>query len=307
MPSTTDSRSRSARRGTSSGTRTSSEASPSIVPTASWARPEPGWPTRSRTSTAGIIATALGLVEQRRWRLLGLAQVLLGGRGGSAEPLAPHLDLVEGLRDPARGGLGLLQDVAERDLELRQLRVDVVLGLTLHRVRAILGVLEDPLGLLLGPLGHLLLEGHAPLLLAGGLDDPVALGPRLGHEVLPVAHDPPRLLDLLGEALLHLLEHLEDIVAADQHRGGQRHRLRLADELLQLGQLAGQVHQAAPRRSIRALRTCSGTRPSTLPPSRATSLTREDDRNDHLGLVDMNRVSTSPNRWFICAIWISYS
>ena len=67
------------------------------------------------------------------------------------------------------------------------------------------------------------------------------------------------------------------------------------------------IRRALPIRSRRRARTGSGTRPSTSPPKRATSFTSEDDRNDHVGFVGMNRVSTPPSRWFICAIWISNS
>ena len=49
-------------------------------------------------------------------------------------------------------------------------------------------------------------------------------------------------------------------------------------------------------KGLKRLRTWSGTSPSTSPPKRATSLTSEDDRNDHLGLVAMNSVSISPMR-----------
>ena len=66
-------------------------------------------------------------------------------------------------------------------------------------------------------------------------------------------------------------------------------------------------HPLAATRSCNWVRTSSGTRPSTSPPKRATSFTSEDDRNDHDGFVGMNRVSTPPRRWFICAIWISNS
>ena len=102
-------------------------------------------------------------------------------------------------------------------------------------------------------LGDLVLQRHAALLLVRLLDDPVALGARLREQLLAVLHDPARLLDLLGERLLHLVEHLEDLVAADQHRRGQRHRLRLVHDLLELREPAGEVHQAAPSRSTSGL------------------------------------------------------
>src|SRR5207249_10325740 len=134
------------------------------------------------------------------------------------------------------------------------------------------------------------------LLLASHLDHALTLGPGLCQELLAILHDPAGLLDLLRQALLHRLDHPEDLVAVHQDRGRQRHRFGVADERLELQQASGQIHQPSPSRSTRALRTWSGTSPSTSPPSRATSFTREEERNDHLGLVGMNNVSTDPIR-----------
>ena len=139
------------------------------------------------------------------------------------------------------------------------------------------------------------------------LDDPLAVRASLGEQLLPIAHDPACALDLLGERLAHLRDHLQHLVAVDEDRGAERHRLGLADELFELLEASGEIHQRSSSRSASAVATCGGTSPATSPPSCATSFTSDDERNDHFGLVGMKSVSTPASRWFICAIWISYS
>ena len=139
------------------------------------------------------------------------------------------------------------------------------------------------------------------------LDDLLAVLARLREQLLSVPHDPPSALDLFRQPFLHLGDQLEDLVAVDEHGRGQRHRLRLSHELVELLESGREVHQRSSNRSSSAVRTWSGTSPETFPPSWATSFTSEDERKDHFGLVGMNSVSTPASRWFICAIWISYS
>src|SRR5262245_3326775 len=193
MPSTTASSRISPRIGASSGTRASSVPSPGTVPASRSRRLEPGLATRSRTSIVVMVMArsppgeVLLLVVERR-RLLGLVrrQLLVRGGAGCPQVLAPDLDLVQGLGECAVGGLGVLQDLPQGDLELRELGVDVVLRLPLHVSAALVGLGEDPLGLLLGAPGHLFLQGQTALLLARVLHDPLALGSRLRQQVLAI-------------------------------------------------------------------------------------------------------------------------
>ena len=265
--------------------------------------------TRSRASIAAKVTTpprrtigsrAVGEPRDR--------QLLLGGRRRRPELVATHLDLIEGLGERLGRRLGILQDLAQPDLELRQLAVDVLLGLALHGAGGRLGFGEDPLAFAIGTGHDGFLACHLQLLLAGGRHQGFAVGLGLRQQFLAVLHDPASLLDLVGQRFLHLGDQVEDLIAVDEHRGRERHGLGLAHEFIQLVEPGGDVHgQRASSRSSSRFFTWSGTRPSTLPPNRATSFTSEEDRNDHFGFVGMNRVSTSPRRWFIWAIWISNS
>ena len=117
-----------------------------------------------------------------------------------------------------------------------------------------------------GTTRDLFLERHPALVLMRLFDDPLALGPSLAQEILAILHDPPSLLDLLGDALLHLRDHLEELLPAHEDGGRERHRLRLEHELLELLETSGKIHQASANRSISSFRTWSGTSPSTSPP-----------------------------------------
>ena len=139
------------------------------------------------------------------------------------------------------------------------------------------------------------------------LDHLLAVLARLREQLLAIAHDPAGVLDLLGQRLLHLRDQLEDLLPVDQHGRGQGHRLRFPHQLLELLQSSGEVHQRSSNRSSNAVAHVVRNESRDVPPSWATSLTSDEERKDHFGLVGMNNVSTPASRWFICAIWISYS
>ena len=165
---------------------------------------------------------------------------------GAPQLLAADLDLVQGLGERAGRRLRFLEDAAERDLELRELRVDVLLGFPAHRAGLLLGVGEHALGLLGRPGDHGLLAGHLGLLAPRLLDDALGVGAGLVEQVLAILHDPSGLLDLLGQRLLHLGDEVEDLVAVHEHRRGQRHGLGLSHHLVQGRQTRGDVHQRPP-------------------------------------------------------------
>ena len=185
------------------------------------------------------------------------------------------------------GGLGVLEDLAQRDLELRELRVDVVLGLRRISSAPVLASARISLGLFVSARrDDLLLQRHPALLLARLLDDPLPVAARLRQELLAVLHDPAGLLDLLRK--LSCISPTSRstssrLTSTDEDSGMDFASLH---HLLELLQPADDVHQAPPPTWRRAAaRTCAGTSPSTSPPRRATSFTSEDDRNDHFGLV----------------------
>src|SRR5439155_13742195 len=155
---------------------------------------------------------------------------------------------------------------ANGDLELAQFRVAVILGLASHRVGPVVRVFQDVVRLGSSTARDLFLERHPALVLVRLLDDPLALGPSLAQQILAILHDPPSLFDLLRDALLHLRDHLQELLPAHEDRGGQWHRFRLEHQLLELLEARREIHQASTSRSISSFRTWSGTSPSTSPP-----------------------------------------
>ena len=105
-------------------------------------------------------------------------------------------------------------------------------------------LVDDVVGLPLGELDDLRLRRLADRLLAGLLDDPVALALRLGEHLLALLHDPARLLDLLRDGRAHLVEDLVDLLAVEAHLVGQRHRLGVVHEVVELVDENEHVHWA---------------------------------------------------------------
>ncbi len=184
-----------------------------------------------------------------------LPELLLRGGRGRPKAHPPDLDLFERLRQGSGRRLRILEDPAQGDLELGELRVGVVLGFAPHPPRLLVGLCQDPLRLLLGALNDGLLAGHPHLLLTCLVDDLLRVQPGLGQELFAIPHDPTSLLDLLRQALLHVGEQVKHLLPVHQRRGGQGHRLRLSDHLLELREPTGEVHQRPSIRSTRRLRT----------------------------------------------------
>src|SRR5262249_5456809 len=160
--------------------------------------------------------------------------------GDAPELVPPALHLADRL-------LELGPRLLERDLELGELRVHVVLGLQPELARLLSSLGEQALGLLLRRAHDLLLAEEPRPLDPGPLHDLLAALARLREELLAVLHDPPRLLDLLRQLLARRRDDLEHLVAVHEHARGERHRLRLVDELLELLQPRADVHALSLR------------------------------------------------------------
>src|SRR5204862_5755717 len=124
-------------------------------------------------------------------------------------------------------------------------------------------LLDDLLRLSLGELDDLGLRRLADGLLPRLAEDAVAFPLRLGQHLLPLLDDPAGLLDLLRDRGAHLVEDVVDLLAVDPHLVGERHRLRVVDEIVELVDEYEYVHigesTLAGRRGPRAVR--SGTSP----------------------------------------------
>src|SRR5688572_2417708 len=131
--------------------------------------------------------------------LLGLRELGLGGVRRSPETFATDLHLVERAVQRLRRSLRGLEDLPERDLELRELGVHVILRLGTHDASPLLTLGNDAVGFRRGPGHDLLLAGHPELLLVRLLDDPLAFLASLPEQLLPIPPDPSRAFELLGQ------------------------------------------------------------------------------------------------------------
>ena len=105
------------------------------------------------------------------------------------------------------------------------------------------GLVDDLLRLPLGQLDDLRLRRLAHRLLARLLQEPVLLALRLGQHLLPLLDDPAGLLDLLRDRRAHLVEDVVDLLAVDAHLVGERHRLRVVHEVVELVDQNEDVHR----------------------------------------------------------------
>src|SRR4029077_17870715 len=99
--------------------------------------------------------------------------------------------------------------------------------------------------------------------------------------LLPLLHDPARLLDLFRNGRAHLVEDVVDLLAVDPHLVGERHGLRLVNEVVELVYEYEDVHERAVYSwgfsgvpglppgwsSLNRRATAAGTSSSTLPPN----------------------------------------
>lgn len=177
-----------------------------------------------------------------------------------------------------------------------------------------------------------------------GLDDPLGLLPGLLGELLLAADQLLGVGERAGQGLAHLFEHGEQLGAVDHARGRHGHGAGVPDRFDDLVELLLHVHrvlatlccsveaaalletdgttvrpvggrptpgdgpsaaQRSPSRFVSASWTVGGSRWETSPPQVATSLTSEDDRKLYVGLVGTKSVSTPERPLFIWAIWSS--
>ena len=90
--------------------------------------------------------------------------------------------------------------------------------------------------------GAAITAGNERVLRARLADDPLGLALRLGKHLLPLFDDPPGLLDLLGDRRAHLVEDVVDLLAVDAHLIGERDRLRVVHEVVELVDQYEDVH-----------------------------------------------------------------
>ena len=127
-----------------------------------------------------------------------------------------------------------LDRAVEHDLEAGELLVDVVLGLMPHLAAFGLGVLDDPHGPVLG-----LADDLGPLDHPLGLDSRVAddvrrLPPGGDEQLLVVLEHPAGSPELLGQLVANRFQQVEHLVAGDDRRRRERHRLGGGDDLDEL-------------------------------------------------------------------------
>jgi hypothetical protein len=146
------------------------------------------------------------------------------------------------LRAPAFDGR---ERLLEHDLEVRELGVDVVLGLEPDLAGVLAGLLDDPVGLPLGAGDHRLL-GDQPVVLAPGVVEQPG-GVRLGalEDLVALLEDPPGLGQLLGEGVPDVGDEPLDLGAVDHDGRRQRHHLGVGDQPLELVELGLDVERHA--------------------------------------------------------------
>src|SRR3954471_9171115 len=176
---------------------------------------------------------------------------------------------------PALDGRDELREV---DLERVEDLVGVVLGAEADLALPGASVLDDVLGGALGLLGDLFVADELVLALARLLDDPLGLALGLGEHLLALLDDPARLLDLLGDRRPHLVEDVVDLFLVHAHLVGQRDRLGVVDQIVELVYEDEDVHgrplfRQRASSSFRRAATGAGTRSPISPPKVASSFT----------------------------------
>src|SRR5579859_2328200 len=146
-------------------------------------------------------------------------------------------------------------ELREVDLERVEDLVGVVLRAEADLALARSRVFDDVLRRALGLLGDFLFADQPLLTLARVFDDPLGLFLRLGEHLLALLHDPPRLLDLLGDRRAHLVEDVVDLLLVDPHLVGHHDRLRVVHEVVELVDQYEDVHQIWSVDAARARRS----------------------------------------------------
>src|SRR3954452_10833469 len=119
-------------------------------------------------------------------------------------------------------------------LERGENRVGPVLHLEPRLPRLPARVVDDVLRLSLGDLDDLGLRRLTHGLLTSLAQQAIRLALRLSEHLLTLLDDPAGLLDLLGNRRPHLVEDVVDLLAVDPNLVGQRHGLRVVNEVVEL-------------------------------------------------------------------------
>ncbi len=139
--------------------------------------------------------------------------------------------LVHADRQPVAARGDGLRQLVEEDLEAAEALIEEVLGLVAQAAAVGLGGLEDLAGPLLGGADDLGALHHPLGLDPGGFEQLVGLARVFGDELLAFLQHPPRLAQLVRQAVQRLLEQLDDLLAIDARRRRQRHVRRRGDDV----------------------------------------------------------------------------
>lgn len=173
----------------------------------------------------GRVGAALGGLGEVRV----LVALLVEALAAAEELLAAPVDGADGL--------------GEDDLEVRELAVDVLVGLGADLVGVLAGLAEDPVGLGLGAPDDLRLGDEGASLGVGGLDDPPRLLAGLLDELLVAADDLRGLGERAGQGLAHLFQHGEEFGAVDHAGCRHGHGPGVPDRFDDLVELLLHVHR----------------------------------------------------------------
>ncbi len=167
------------------------------------------------------VVAALGCVR------VGVALVVQA-RAAAEQLLAAAVDRADGL--------------GEHDLEVRELAVDVVVGLGPDLLGLPAGVRQDPVRFRLGAARDLGVGDQRTALGVRGLDDPLCLAAGVVDHLFPAADELLRLRERAGQRLAHLFELGEQLGAVDHTGGRHGHGPGAADGRDDLVELLLYVH-----------------------------------------------------------------
>ncbi len=132
--------------------------------------------------------------------------------------------------------------LAQHDLEVRELAVDVVVGLGPDLLGLPAGLLQDPVRLGLGASRDLGVGDQRTALVVGRVDDPLRLPAGLLDHLLPAADELLSLRERAGQRLAHLFELLQQLGTVDHAGGRHGHGPGAADGRDDLVELLLHVH-----------------------------------------------------------------
>ena len=138
--------------------------------------------------------------------------------------------------------LDRLERLVQRDLEVGQLGVDVVVGLAAHALGLGVRIGADGVGLGLGGAVDLVLGHELAGVLAGSGDDLGRLGVGCVDDLLAAGEEVVGLGERVGQHRSCVVEQVEDVRAVDHARGRHRHRSCVLDDAGELVELVVDVH-----------------------------------------------------------------